>query len=61
MSAAAGRPGEQRDALLGALWFEESSVPAAAIPALAAHLAANATEYAAARAAEDSGVVLGCE
>jgi hypothetical protein len=38
MSAAAGLPGEQRDALLGALWFEESY--AAAITALAAHLAA---------------------
>ena len=40
-----------------ALWFEEAYVPAAAVPELAAHLAANAAQYATALAAEDSGVV----
>ena len=54
----AALPPEKRDALLDlALWFEEAYVPAAAVPELAAHLAAGAAQYATALAAEDSGVV----
>lgn len=49
---------EERDARLAGLWFEELYVPATAIPSLAAHLADNAAEYAAALAVEASGVVL---
>jgi len=45
------------EALRAGLWFSEAYVPAAAIPALTAHLRANAAAYAAALAAEDSGVV----
>ena len=48
----------ERDALLDALWFEEAYVPTAALPDLAEHLRENAEEYAAALAAEPSGVVL---
>jgi SAM-dependent MidA family methyltransferase len=58
MTALAGHDEAARDALLAALWFEETTVPAAEIPALAAHLAANAAEYATALAAEGAGVVL---
>ena len=58
MEAVAALPPERRDAAPRlALWFEEAYVPAAAVPELAAHLAANAAEYATALAAEDSGVV----
>ena len=46
MEALAALPPEGARRLLGALWFEEAYVPAAAIPELAAHLAANADEYA---------------
>ena len=42
MEALAAGPPERARRLLGALWFEEAYVPAAAIPELAAHLAANA-------------------
>ena len=49
---------EKRRPLLDALWFEEAYVPVSALPDLAAHLAANAEQYATALAAEDSGVVL---
>jgi SAM-dependent MidA family methyltransferase len=49
---------EKRRPLLDALWFEEAYVPVSALPDLAAHLAANADQYATALAAEDSGVVL---
>jgi SAM-dependent MidA family methyltransferase len=58
METLAGFPAEKREALLAALWFEEAYVPASAIPELAAHLAANAAEYATALAAENSGVVV---
>ena len=51
----AGAPRAQ--ALLGELWFGEAYVPVAAVPPLAAHLRANAEQYAVALAAEDSGVV----
>jgi SAM-dependent MidA family methyltransferase len=57
MAALAGLPPERREALLDALWFEEAYVPAAAIPELGAHLAANAAEYALALAAEESAVM----
>jgi len=57
MSALARFPHEQRAQLLGGLWFEEAYVTAAAIPELAAHLRANAAQYALALAAEGSGVV----
>jgi SAM-dependent MidA family methyltransferase len=57
MTALAAFPVEQREALLGALWFEEAYVAAAAVPELAAHLRDNAAQYALALAAEDSGVV----
>jgi len=46
------------EALLGSLSFEEAYVPVAALPTLAAHLSANAEQYAVALAAEASGVVL---
>jgi len=59
LEAVAELPAEQREALLvSSLWFEEAYVPVAAIPALAEQLAANATDYAVALAADDSGVVL---
>ena len=58
MEALAALPAATRETLLDALWFEEAYVPASVVPALAAHLAANATEYATALAAEDSGVVM---
>jgi SAM-dependent MidA family methyltransferase len=58
MTALAELPSEQSAALRGQLWFEEAYVPASAIPALAAHLASNAGQYANALAAEDTGVVL---
>ena len=48
----------QAEALLGDVWFEEAYVPVSALPALAAHMSANAEQYAVALAAEDSGVVL---
>jgi len=51
-------PAPRAEALLGGLSFEEAYVPVAAVPALAAHLAANAGQYAVALATEDSGVVL---
>ena len=57
MAALAALPAARREALLGALWFEEAYVEASALPALAAHLAANAAQYATALAAEPSGVV----
>ena len=57
MTALAALPAARREALLGALWFEEAYVEAAVLPGLAAHLAANAGEYATALAAEPSGVV----
>jgi SAM-dependent MidA family methyltransferase len=58
MAALADLPADRSDALRGRIWFEEAYVPAAAIPALAAHLAAHAAAYASALAAEESGVVL---
>jgi SAM-dependent MidA family methyltransferase len=57
MESLAALPAEQRDDLLARIWFEETYVPAAAIPELAAHLAINAAAYATALAADDSGVV----
>jgi hypothetical protein len=57
MEALAALPAETREPLLDALWFEEAYVPASVVPELAGHLHANAAEYAAALAAEDSGVV----
>jgi SAM-dependent MidA family methyltransferase len=51
-------PSRERDAALDSVWFEEAYVPASAVPELAAHLAANAREYATALAAEVSGVVV---
>ncbi|HSY40198.1 MAG TPA: SAM-dependent methyltransferase [Polyangia bacterium] len=57
METLAALPAETREPLLNALWFEEAYVPASVVPELAAHLRANAAEYAAALAAEDSGVV----
>jgi SAM-dependent MidA family methyltransferase len=58
MDLSSGLPAAERAALHGSLWFEEAYVPAAAIPALAAELAADASDYAVALAAEDTGVVL---
>ncbi len=58
MAALASLPAEEREARRSALWFEETYVLAAELPDLAAHLAANAAEYATALAAEPSGVVL---
>jgi SAM-dependent MidA family methyltransferase len=59
MEALLAFPAGRRESLLAtALWFEEAYVPVSAIPELAAHLRANATQYATALAAEDSGVVL---
>jgi SAM-dependent MidA family methyltransferase len=58
MEAGAALPADRREALLSALWFEEIYVPASALPELAAHLRANAAEYAVALAAGDSGVVV---
>jgi SAM-dependent MidA family methyltransferase len=49
---------ERRDALLASFWFEELYLPVAAVPALVEQIAVNASEYALALAAEDSGVVL---
>jgi hypothetical protein len=57
MDTVASGPTEADEGLLGALWFEEAYVPAAAIPELAAHLAMNADEYGAAITAETSGIV----
>ena len=57
MEALAVLPAARREELLAALWFEEAYVPAAAIPELATHLAANAGDYAIALAAEDSAVI----
>lgn len=57
MCALARLPEERRAELLPGLWFEEAYVSAAEIPELAAHLRANAAQYAIALAAEDSGVV----
>jgi len=57
MNALTRFPSQRRDALLGGLWFEEAYVAAAAVPELAAHLRANAAQYALALAAEASGVV----
>jgi len=57
METVATGPTESDEGLLGALWFEEVYVPAAAIPDLATHLAANADEYGAAITAETSGIV----
>lgn len=48
----------QAEALLGRLTFEEAYVPISVVPALAAHMKANAAQYAIALAAESSGVVL---
>ncbi len=58
MTEVAELPADRCDALRAQIWFEEAYVPAPAIPALAAHLAAHAAEYANALAAGDSGVVL---
>jgi len=57
MSALSRLPEEQRAALFSGLWFEEAYVCASAVPELAAHLRANAAQYALALAAEESGVV----
>jgi SAM-dependent MidA family methyltransferase len=58
MNALSASSSERREALLAGLWFEEAYVTAAAVPELAAHLRANAAQYALALAAEDSGVVI---
>jgi SAM-dependent MidA family methyltransferase len=58
MEALAELTAPEREARLAGLWFEETYVRAAAIPELAAHLAANAAQYATVLAAEGSGVVL---
>ena len=58
MNELATFPNEQRSSLLAGLWFEEVYVAAAVVPELAAHLRANAAQYALALAAEDSGVVI---
>jgi len=58
LATVATLPAERRDAAFSALWFEEIYVPVALIPELAAVLAENAADYAAALAAADSGVVL---
>jgi SAM-dependent MidA family methyltransferase len=58
MEALAELPAERRQELLALLWFEEAYLPVSAVPELAAHLAANAAEYAVALAAEPSGVVV---
>jgi SAM-dependent MidA family methyltransferase len=58
MEALAELAAPEREARLAGLWFEETYVRAAEIPELAAHLAANAAQYATALAAEGSGVVL---
>jgi SAM-dependent MidA family methyltransferase len=57
MAALADLPPAARDAALGALWFEEAYVPAAVVPDVEGHLAANADAYRGALAAEDSGIV----
>jgi SAM-dependent MidA family methyltransferase len=57
MTALMAFPSERREALLAGLWFEEAYVTAAAVPELAAHLRANAAQYALSLAAETSGVV----
>ena len=57
MEALAALPAATRAPLFDALWFEEAYVSASVVPELAAHLGANAAEYATALAAEDSGVV----
>jgi SAM-dependent MidA family methyltransferase len=57
MTAVSELPADRAAALRSQVWFEEGYVPAPAIPALAAHLDANAGEYASALGAEDSGVV----
>ncbi|HEV8547380.1 MAG TPA: SAM-dependent methyltransferase, partial [Polyangiaceae bacterium] len=57
LEALAPLPVDELEERLGALWFEEAYVPAAAIPELAQQLSANASDYALALAAEDSGVV----
>lgn len=58
MATLAALPAAQHEAQLGLVWFEEAYVPVAHVPELAAHLAANAAQYATALAAEPSGVVL---
>jgi SAM-dependent MidA family methyltransferase len=58
MASLAGLPAAERETRRSAVWFEEAYVPAAELPDLATHLAANAAEYATALAAEPSGVVL---
>jgi SAM-dependent MidA family methyltransferase len=58
MDALAGEPLARREALLDGLWFEEAYVPVSHLPALAAHLAAGADQYATALAAADDGVVV---
>ncbi|HYQ25576.1 MAG TPA: SAM-dependent methyltransferase [Polyangiaceae bacterium] len=57
MKALVAFPSERRETLLAGLWFEEAYLPVSAVPELAAHLRANAAQYALALAAEDSGVV----
>ncbi|HXU62285.1 MAG TPA: SAM-dependent methyltransferase [Polyangia bacterium] len=57
MAALTELPAERAEPLRGQIWFEESYVPAAAIPALAAHLAEHGGAYAEALQAEGSGVV----
>ncbi len=58
MTELATLPNQQREALLAGLWCEEAYVSVAAVPELAAHLRANAAQYALALAAEDSGVMI---
>ncbi len=57
MEALAALPVARREELLDAVWFDEAYVPAAAIAELAAHLAANAADYAIALAVDDSAVM----
>jgi SAM-dependent MidA family methyltransferase len=58
MEAVSGLAVDARESALSSLWFEEAYVPASVLPELAALLAASARDYAAALAAEESGVVL---
>ena len=56
--ALAGLTPDERARGQACIWFEETYVPVALVPSLAAHLAQNAREYATALAAEASGVVV---
>jgi len=57
MATIAGMREADAECLRASLWFEECYVPITAIPEVAKHIADNATDYAIALAAGDSGVV----